>query len=103
MSEPIVFERLSARVDLAARYAHIGERSLDAAERFRRHPEVTFKALARSPGAGAVCSADAPRLAELRCSRIKWSRNHLVLYLPIEVIRVVHAARDIPAGFGTGD
>lgn len=107
MSEPVVLKRPAARIDLAAHYAHIGERSLDAAERFRHQAEATFQALARSPGTGAAYSAGDPRLAGLRCSRIKRFRNHLVFYLPIEggieVIRVIHAARDIPTVLGSGE
>ena len=49
---------------------------------------------------GAVYPLNDPRLTGLRCSRIKRFRNHLIFYLPIEngieVIRVIHAARDIP-------
>jgi toxin ParE1/3/4 len=100
MTEPIVLKKLYARIDLAACYAYIGERNLDAAYRFRRNAEATFTALARNPGMGEPYELGDPSLAGLRCHRIKKFRSYLVFYLPIhngiDVIRVLHAARDIP-------
>ena len=99
MAEPIILKRPAARIDLAAHYAYIGERSPDAAQRFRLNAEATFAALARSPRIGAVYRLDNLRLAGLRCSRIKRFKNYLIFYVTIEggidVIRVIHAARDI--------
>jgi toxin ParE1/3/4 len=98
MSDPIVRRTLDARIDLAGCYAWIWEQSPDAAFRFRRQAEETFKALARDPGIGAPCPITNPHLAGVRCARVRRFKNHLIFYRPvahgIEVIRVLHAARD---------
>jgi toxin ParE1/3/4 len=101
MNEGIVLKRPVARFDLAACYAYIGERNPDAASRFRMAAEATFAALAASPGIGTPYEVENPRLAGLRCSRVNRFRNYLIFYLTIEggieVIRILHAARDIRA------
>ena len=100
-NEPIVLKRPAARIDLAAHYAYIGERNLKAAHRFRINAEMTLSALARTPGMGAPYEASDPRLSGLRCFRIQRFRNYLMFYLPldngIDLIRVLHASRDIQA------
>ena len=103
MNDPLVVQRPAARVDLAVCYAYIGERNLGAAHRFRVNAETTFADLARSPGLGMLYEVKNPRLTGLRCFRVKRFKNHLVFYLPvdggIEVVRVLHAARDLHAVF----
>lgn len=101
MSEPIVRIRHLARIDLIGCYAYIGERNLDAAHRFRLAAEGTLAPLAKMPRVGLPYETANPRLTGLRCSRIKRFRNYLVFYIPfddgIEVVRVLHAARDVQA------
>jgi toxin ParE1/3/4 len=84
---------------LAACYAYIGERNPDAARRFRLAAEATLAALARMPGIGEPFDAANPRLQGLRTAQVRRFRNYLIFYLPvaggIEVIRVLHAARNI--------
>ena len=50
MSDAIVLKRPIVRIDLAGCYAHIWERSPDAANRFRQAAEATLTALAKTPG-----------------------------------------------------
>ncbi|GAC1320817.1 MAG: type II toxin-antitoxin system RelE/ParE family toxin [Isosphaeraceae bacterium] len=99
MTVGIVLKKPRARIDLAACYGYLGERSLDSARRFRLAAEATFSALAATPGVGEPYETDDPRLAGLRCARVKRFGNYLVFYRPIpggiEVIRVLHAARDV--------
>jgi len=80
---------------------YIGERNPDAAHRFRQAAEATFSALARMPGTGAPYEVNNPRLQGLRCARVSRFRNYLIFYRPIDggidVIRVLHAARNIAA------
>jgi toxin ParE1/3/4 len=99
MNAPVVLKRPAARIDLAACYAYIGERNLDAARRFRLAAEATFVGLARMPGVGAHYEVANPRLQGLRCSQVRRFRNYLIFYLPIaggiDVIRVLHAARNL--------
>jgi toxin ParE1/3/4 len=101
MSEPIILKTPLARTDLASCRAYIGERNLDAAHRFRLAAEATFAALASMPNAGAPYEVTNPRLQGLRCARVRRLRNDLISYRPIDggidVIRVLHAARDIVA------
>ncbi len=101
MSEPIVLKKPLVRIDLAGCYAYIWERSPDAAGRFRQAAEATFTALAKSPGIGEVYKVNNPRLEGLRCTNVRRFKNYLIFYLPIpggiDVIRVLHAARDIRA------
>jgi toxin ParE1/3/4 len=101
MNEPVIVKSPLARIDLAASYAYIGERNPGAARRFREAAEATFLALARMPNAGAPYELRNPRLKGLRCSRVGRFRNYLIFYLPlqggIDVIRVLHAARNIEA------
>ena len=100
MTKPIILKRPIARLDLAACYASIAERKPGMAHRFRLDAETTFAALARNPGLGELHPVEDPRLDGLRCCRIKKFKNHIVFYLPIadgiDVIRVLHAARDFP-------
>jgi toxin ParE1/3/4 len=55
--------------------------------------------LARLPFSGTLQETKHIELAGRRKRRIKGFRNHLILYFPlpdgIDVIRVVHAARDL--------
>ncbi|MGO9467808.1 MAG: type II toxin-antitoxin system RelE/ParE family toxin [Isosphaeraceae bacterium] len=101
MSDPVILKKPAARVDLAGCYAYIGERNTDAARRFRLAAETTFTALARMPGIGAPYELANPRLRGLRSAQVRRFRNYLIFYLPvaggIEVIRVLHAARNIRA------
>jgi toxin ParE1/3/4 len=82
-------------------HAYIGERNPDAARRFRLAAEATFEALALSPRIGTLYPVANPRLQGIRCSRVRRFRNYLIFYRPIDggidVIRVLHAARDIKA------
>lgn len=99
MSEPVVQLRPQARIDLAGCYAYIGERNSEAARRFLLAAEATLAALARLPGTGASFEVENPRLAGLRCGRVKRFKNYLIFYLPIaggiDVIRVLHGARNL--------
>jgi toxin ParE1/3/4 len=101
MSDPIVLKKPRSRIDLAVHYSFIGERSLDAARRFREAVEATLIAVAKSPGIGEPFAVANPQLHGLRCARVKRFRKHLIFYRPIpggiEVIRVLHGARDTHA------
>lgn len=101
MNRPIVRKTPRARVDLAGCYACIDRRSPEAARRFRQEAEATIAALAASPELGVAYPVSDPRLAGLRCLRVPRFKNYLICYLPnaggIDVIRVLHAARNIKA------
>jgi toxin ParE1/3/4 len=73
---------------------------LPTARRFLAQAEATFQRLARMPGIGTRYEPDEPLYAELRYFPVSRFRMYLVFYRPIpggiEVLRVLHGARDIP-------
>lgn len=87
--------------DLAELAAYIGMDSPRAADRFLDAAHATFARLARNPlSAGRYFSRN-PRLDGMRVARVRGFANHLVFFLPveagIEVVRVLHGARDLDA------
>ena len=90
----------SADRDLDAQAGYLmQEAGLETALRFYDAAATTFKKLARMPAMGERHQSTNPRLSGLRVWRIEGFPNHLVFYRPfdggIEVVRVLHAARDI--------
>ena len=93
-------------------YYYIREGSSTAGHRFRKEAEATFQRLASMPYMGSLYEHEHPALAGLRFfplpSRFK---KYLVFDRPmddgIEVVRVLHGARDIEAivneEFGLGE
>ena len=73
--------------------------SLETALRFYEAASSTFSKLADTPGIGERWSSANARLAGLRVSRIEQFHKHLIFYRPvddgIEIVRVLHAARDL--------
>lgn len=80
---------------------HIAQDSLDSALRFYDAAEAAFNKLAEMPGMGATRTFRNSRLGGVRMWPIPHFENWLIFYRPIdqgiEVLRVVHAARDIQA------
>ncbi len=79
--------------------AYLAERSEQAARRFRVQTEATFGRLAASPEIGTRYEPEDPAYAELRYFPIAKFPKYLAFYRPvpdgIEVVRVLHGARDI--------
>lgn len=77
------------------------EASLDVALRFYDAAAAPFQNLARMPSMGERRESSNPLLDGLRIWRIDGFPNHLIFYRPIdggiEIIRVLHAARDLDA------
>lgn len=95
-----VVKRPRALRDIDEAAAHIQERSgPERAIRFLRAADSTLATLAGLPGMGTRYEPDEPLYADLRYFPIARHRNHLVFYRPlpdgIEVLRVLHGARDI--------
>jgi toxin ParE1/3/4 len=84
-------------VEIVAYYVREG--SPAAARRFREQAEATFERLRDMPGIGARYELEHPALADLRFLPICRFRKFSVFYRPttdgIEVMRVLHGARDI--------
>ncbi len=75
------------------------EASLETALRFYDAASITFGKIVSMPSIGERWPSANPRLAGLRVWRIEGFEKHLIFYraadIGIEVIRVIHAARDI--------
>ena len=89
-----------AEVDLDGLAAYIAEDDLKAALRLYTAAENAFNQLLSMPEIGSTRESVAPRLRGLRMWPIPDFPNHLIFYRPttvgIEIVRVLHAARDIP-------
>jgi toxin ParE1/3/4 len=96
-----IVRRRAARQDLAdIVYHYVSTASLDTARRFRAEAQATLQRLAAMPGMGARYEHEHPALTGLRFFPLSRFRNYLIFYRPladgIEVVRVLHGARDIP-------
>ncbi len=96
-----------ARDDIIEGALYIAGDNPDAAERFLTAVERTFETLTHSPRIGANRTFADPRLEGVRMFPVTGFRNHLIFYRPtgtaVEVIRVLHAARDIKRLFERPD
>jgi toxin ParE1/3/4 len=77
------------------------EANLETALRFYDAASITFGKLANIPGIGERWPSANPRLAGLRVWRIEGFEKHLIFYRAaddgIEIVRILHGARDIDA------
>jgi toxin ParE1/3/4 len=98
-----IIRRAEARRDLLEHFVYIGRDKLSASVRFLKAAESTFKRLARSPSLGSSWETSNSSYVGLRVWPIKGFENHLVFFRRlddgIEIVRVLHAARDIESVF----
>ena len=99
-----VTQRPRARLDLLEQFTYFGERDgVDLAERYLTAVEETCRRLAEHPRSGTRYDSGIAKLNGLRHFPVKGFENYLVFYFPrrngIEVIRVMHGARDIGGVF----
>lgn len=98
---PVADRDLDDQADYLATHA-----SLETALRFYDAARATFQELARSPGIGEPWPSRLPRLAGVRVARIQGFEKHLVFYRSaddgIEIIRVLHGARDVERALESG-
>lgn len=98
----VIRRRDSARHDLITIYRRlVYEAGVGAADRFLVAAEETFERLAAMPGVGARYAAEHPLLGELRVVSVAPRfKLYLVFYRitddGIEIVRILHGARDIP-------
>jgi toxin ParE1/3/4 len=89
--------------DLNEQAKFIQRDSPDAAIRFLAAAEASFRLLADMPELGERQEFGRPELAGLRAWQVRGFENYLIFYRRIdhgvEVVRVLHAARDIAAIF----
>jgi toxin ParE1/3/4 len=93
----------AATKDMQELVDYIAERNYDAAVRLGRAMQETLNRLLQFPGLGRVRDYRNPRLKGMRMRPTDGFSNYLIFYLPsddiIEVVRVLHAARDIESLF----
>jgi len=99
---PTGIQRPRARLDLLEQFVYLGEQAgVDIAKRYFDSVAKTCALLSMHPEAGSAYQSGISRLAGLRRFRVKGFEDHLIFYLPrehgIDVVRVLHGARDIHA------
>ena len=96
---PSVTKRSDAERDLEGLAFHIGQTDTVASTRFLAAAERTFAVLASMPEMAAPYPLTNPRLQGMKRHPVQGFPNHLVFYLPtplgIEVVRVLHGARNV--------
>ena len=100
MSQSRILRTPQARLDLVEQYEYLGDGDPELAERFLDKVEETLSRLATYPQSGAIRPSSTPEVSGLRFFPIDSFPQHLVFYKPIadgiEVLRVLHGARDLP-------
>lgn len=100
---PPIHVRPRAQLDLATQAEYISRDDLKAALRYLEAADLTFQHLLQSPDLGNLCSFRAARAKGMKQWHVRGFRKHLVFYRAvdggIEIVRVIHAARDIEAVF----
>ena len=93
--------------DLLDLSCYIAQDSLEVAYRFLDAVEETFQDLERMPRMGTKREFQDARLSGVRMWRVKAFPKHLIFYRSIEdgveIIRVLHSARDIESLFSDED
>ncbi len=99
----LILKTPKAREDLLDLASYTAQEDFGAALRFLDAAEVAFCLLANRPDLGTVCRFRSAQAAGIRVWSIKGFQNYLIFYRPIgdavEVIRVLHGARDLEALF----
>ena len=95
-----VTQRPRARIDLLEQFVYFGEEeSIQLAERYLTAVDETCALLVKQPRIGGSYDSDIPELAGMRRIPVKGFENYLIFYRShsggIDVIRVIHGARDI--------
>jgi toxin ParE1/3/4 len=89
----------AAERDVDAIADYIAKDSVDAALRFYDAVRSDARKLAEMPGMGPTWDFESPAHADVRFWPVRGFPNHLIFYRPapdgIEVIRVIHGARDL--------
>jgi toxin ParE1/3/4 len=95
-----IHRRQNVRQDLVDAFRYLARQAgFRVAHRFFTQTEATFTRLAGMPGLGTCYEHDHEALAGVRYFPVSRFRNYIIFYRPaaegIEIIRVLHGARDI--------
>ena len=97
----LIRRRDKASADLVDIASYIGARNPSAAERFLDATERCFRRLAEMPEMGEAYEGRDPRLQGLRRVPISGFESYLIFYPPIEggieIVRIIHGARNLPS------
>ncbi len=98
-----ITRRPRARRDVLEAARYIAKDHLAAALRFAAAVRQTEELLLKSPGIGAAKYFGRPELTGIRSHGVQDFRKYLIFYIPrdygIEVVRVLHGARDLSGLF----
>ncbi len=105
---PLIRITPSADRDADRQRDFLAQSSASVARRFQAALRQSYEGLAKSPRLGSPWETDRQEYAGMRFSSVQGFPNHLIFYRAleeepggIEVIRVLHAAQDLEAIFGT--
>ena len=105
MSGRRIVRRIAASIDVLEAAERIATGNPEAAGRFIRAVRATEEMLLSAPGIGPIREFDNPALVGMRFHLVRGFRKYLIFYMPrsngIEVVRVLHGARDLGALFGS--
>ncbi len=106
MKKPEVILRPKAREDIAEIGAYIGLDNPEAGAAFRQTLQNFYEVLADLPEIGSARNFGNPELEGLRMLPVPKFKKYLIFYLPllekVEIVRVLHSARDVPTLFAGG-
>ena len=92
-------KRAAALFDLDGHAEVLQKQSTALALRFLDAAEETIRSLAANPALAGIWESDDPALEDMRVWPIRGFKNHLIFYRVrrnrVEIVRVMHAARDI--------
>lgn len=96
--------RSAAENDVAAQARYLQDHSAEVAIHFLDAFDAAISLLRRSPGIGGPCRFRNAHIEGIRVWPIAGFKNHLIFYrvLPdeLEIVRVLHGARDLNSIFG---
>jgi toxin ParE1/3/4 len=102
MSRAVV-KKPSALADLCEAAVYLDEQTTGLGDCFLDASETAFEQLTETPGLGRLREFGSPTLKGLRSWRIRGFDNWLVFYRvadeTVEIVRVLHGARDLDAAF----
>jgi len=93
-----------AERDIEECFVFIGEDDLDVAVHFLVAVEDTIEIIAKNPFAGSVREFKNSKAKNIRMMLVKGFHRYQIFYIitdeAIEIVRVLHGARDLPDIFG---
>jgi toxin ParE1/3/4 len=99
--------RSAAEDDVLRCARYLQEQSEAAGIKFLDAFDGTLRLLENSPGIGGACRFKNPLFDRVRVWRVAGFKSYLIFYRiladELEVVRVLHGARDLGSIFGEGD